>query len=233
MSSDPISLFTDHYNDYLLQLKTTKEGKKELGVIKKGIWTWLKIHIGSHLGLFDMSTIKLNEIAPYVIANDFDRPYKFYDLLDYKIIRWNARHPKIEEYIKTKTGAADPSSVNSSEAQVNKSSPFHAWLEKARSEVIKEVRKKLPQGCYTKVDILEGQNIHLIKLHPSLASRSRSEFLGFPNPAKILLYFKGDYSDEVGKAELEKADHLLQTLNITFGKDKTNADKVNVCVRIV
>ncbi len=213
MSVNPLSSFVAHPDDYLLQVKSVK-GQQQLGALKKGIWTWLKIHLGSRLGLFDKSSLKLSEVAKYVLTKEslpeVKNPKAFFDAFDYHIERWNSRHSKFEA-ISTKN--EHPNSF-----QIKYQHPIK-WVEmKEDNEVYREIMKKIPQHCFDKIDVeklpaAEG-NLRRVKLISSPLN-THIEKRGFPNLEKIASYLNGDTQD--GAEELQKAASLgKKSRNILF-----------------
>lgn len=211
--SNSISSFINNPNQYLLQIKTVN-GNQQLRAIKKGLWTWIKIHIGSHLGLFDKNSIKFSNIANSILAKEnipgLPNENAFYDAFDYKIVKWNSRHSRFDG-LATK----NPHQL-SFEINCQSPSTFHNWLLKRDTEVSAEVIKKIPNGCFSNVKTLElpeaRNKLHCIKLTPYGDIR----YKGFPNLKKIVSYFNGEIIAQDGVSELKKVASLGKNLLVYF-----------------
>lgn len=76
----------------------------ELHILKKGLWTWLKIHVGGNLGLFDKNSVKLTKVATFFFKNEKEFQQKnsqFFNNVNEKIKHWEGKHFPIVQSEKT------------------------------------------------------------------------------------------------------------------------------------
>lgn len=209
MSIQAISAFAANPDNYILQL-TSKQGTLQYHVLKKGIWTWIKIHVGSILRIFDKKSVLLSEIARNTFQNGHPRGLtpaqlqSFYDALDYKILRWRKRYPQANS-IATKNFRPDKVVLKLPSTQK------FSWLYENEITATKSIGarlKTIPDHYFVETvnvqDFVATVNVQGSKIAKIVTlSFYKENFQGFPNLEKILPFFNGDNFGE-GLKEMQK-----------------------------
>ena len=79
VSRQNLQHYADHPNDYILCVRQKEGNELSVDLMKKGVITWIKIHIGGLLGLFDTTTVKIDHISKLLGNLQEDLPKKFTD----------------------------------------------------------------------------------------------------------------------------------------------------------
>ena len=92
-------------------------------MLKKGVWTWIKIHIGGALGLFKKESLKLSTIAAVIFEakKDNHKDGALSNVLKSKAWRWNSR--RSEDLIPMKA------------VKFEEGSNFHKWDKLEKGEI--------------------------------------------------------------------------------------------------
>ncbi|KAF3363046.1 hypothetical protein PHSC3_000382 [Chlamydiales bacterium STE3] len=62
-SQENMRIFSENSDKYLLAVHQDKNKEVSINLMKKGIVTWVKIHIGGVLGLFDSTSVKMQHVS--------------------------------------------------------------------------------------------------------------------------------------------------------------------------
>lgn len=97
-----LATYNKNPDHYLLQVS---RDKKDLLLIKKGIWTWLKIHL---FRTIPKDLVQLETVRQFIIHHPekifmLIEKNEFYDKLDIRIRRWNLKHQGNLKTLKTYT----------------------------------------------------------------------------------------------------------------------------------
>jgi hypothetical protein len=188
-----IDPFIFNHEDYLIQVKTV-DGQQVLGVLKKGLWTWIKIHIGSLFGLFDRKSIQLSEVAKVALVQYPAEPI-LTSILDYKIDWWNKQHPKKEEI-----PFFNP---DWNVVPLHANGKFHRWSDLNLEDrlIAEEIRDLLPPNLFFSVTVRKeaDQDNRVSRVASLIFSkldqprRGREQFI--PDFSNIAHHFLGLYPD--------------------------------------
>jgi hypothetical protein len=225
MNLTAINAFSKDPDNYLLQVNTVK-GKTEFNVLKKGFWTWIKIHLGSRLRLFDRSTVSLSDIAKKVFKENelagLKSDQRFVEALDYKILHWNSRHDPKEAI-----EIADSKPVSLTRATPGKFQELFSLKE--AYEVSDKILDKLPKNLweYTSCDKSKQEIVlHLQRYWNWGTWGLKEKYSGLPNLEKVLSYL--NEGSEEGRKELDKLAGTDLTFDLKISLVSPNQCQANI-----
>jgi hypothetical protein len=221
MNLNSINSFIDNSDSYLLKVNNS-QGTESLEVLKKNLWTWLKIHVGSRLGLFDKNTIQIDTVARYILAHKEEIDEKLVQIVDVKIHKWNGKHSHHINPISTKSYAYT----------VRNDGNFSKWISLKNGEISDKIIAKLPKNFFKDVKSSISENgrneavdvdapagkIRTVTLNPTIYNCSPSFVT--PDLNKISQYLNGEIDD--GQEELEKLARMQLPVSLTFYRDADN-----------
>lgn len=214
-----LDLFAANPNEYLLQLQPTREGHS-VNLMRKGFWTWIRIHVGSFFGLFDKNTVKLNTVANEVFRhrNEFANGSlrTFCDALDYKIIRWNSLHSFSNDANRIQT-------IHEHQGRIvlkfNAPSVYHSWINTDSDYIASNVIQRIGHAYDVRMGyhIRNGKPIHKT-IQFTTYDGADLPFSGLPNIHTLAAIFREHSQEEKQRVqqELRRALSLSPTVDILF-----------------
>ncbi len=222
MDVKAIQAFTEQPEKYVLQYKNS-----EVSLLKRNVWTWITIHIGSFLGLFDRSTVTLANISQPIFRElssstlDPELLQKFYESVDYCILRWNYTH---ESKLPTKSA---------SYRKTEFSTTLKSWLQETEMEVSKAaialLEKMNPKGVVTGVFAAKYGDALFVRFDLTPIPHSfHSPKKSLPNLDKLFSSFIQGSSE--GVTEWQKAQTIAHAIQLKISPNPDNTCQVEIAL---
>lgn len=214
-----LDLFAANPSQYLLQLQPTPKGHS-VNLMRKGFWTWIRIHVGSFFGLFNKNTLKLNAIAHEVFRHKDEFSHgslrTFCDALDYKIIRWNSLRSFSNDANKIQTIHEHQGKIV---LKFTSPSVYHSWINTDNDRIASNIIQRIGHAWDVRMGyyIRNGKPIHRT-IQFTTHDFKDLPFSGIPNIQTLATIFREHSQEEKQRVqqELRKALALSPSVDILF-----------------
>ncbi len=176
IDTNSIDKFINNPSEYLLNVKTTKDGEQTIYAEEKGILTWVRAHLPAELfGDYSLKNVVL------LLGNLDPKQAELRNSVNSVILRYNLVHPEARIAPLKSPVPIKPSPCLSYDAVMARASEAFA-NEPLKDAILKHLTQYLDKICYKKIQEEGGEHVTVDDWSWKRESDSRAQAVGGHEP---------------------------------------------------